>query len=133
MQAQPFKHTALYVRSTSSRGRGVFTKTNLKADTLLEVAPVIVMSGKERLLLDQTRLHDYIFEWGERRERCAMALGWIPLFNHKAPANCDYEMDFKKDIMRIKTVVAVKAEEELFINYHGDPTNTKPVWFATKN
>lgn len=132
MSTQPYRHPSLYVRQTTARGRGVFSKTALKAGTVLEVAPVIVMSGKERLHIDQTTLHDYIFEWGERSERCAMALGWVPLFNHKAGSNCAYEMDYKKDIIRVLTVVHVKADEELFINYHGEPDSTKKVWFKTK-
>jgi hypothetical protein len=30
-------------------------------------------------LLDQTLLHDYIFEWGEKKDQCCMALGYVPL------------------------------------------------------
>mgnify|MGYP002777242393 CR=1 FL=1 len=132
MSSQPYRHPSLYVRQTQARGRGVFSKTGLKAGTVLEVAPVIVMSSKERLHIDQTVLHDYIFEWGERSLQCAMALGWVPLFNHKVGSNCAYEMDFKKAIIRVLTVVDVKADEELFINYNGDPDSTKKVWFKTK-
>ena len=73
---------SVYVIKTSGKGRGVYTRAALEKNTLVEVAPVIVMSGKDRLLLDQTLLHDYIFEWGENRQHCCMALGYIPLYNH---------------------------------------------------
>ena len=67
----------LIIAPTATMGRGVFTTENIEAGTLIEVSPVIVMSATERKLLDQTLLHDYIFEWGEERDQCCMALGYI--------------------------------------------------------
>ena len=58
-----------------------------------------------------------------------MALGYVPLYNHSYKANCEYEMDFKKEIISVKTVSAVKEGQELFINYNGDWNNGKKVWF----
>src|SRR6476661_5762183 len=91
-----FLSDALQVLPSSSMGRGVFARRDLKRNTLLEVSPVIVMSGEERILLDQTLLHDYIFEWGPGSRQCCMALGYVPLYNHSYKANCEYEMDFEK-------------------------------------
>lgn len=87
------------------------------------------MNKKDREFLDQTLLHDYIFEWGERRDQCCMALGYIPLYNHSYSANCEYEMNFKKQLITIKTVRAIEPGEELMINYNGDWNDEKPVWF----
>ena len=112
-------------------GRGVFTRDILPANMVVEIAPVIVMSGEERKLLDQTLLHDYIFEWGDDRRQCAMALGYVPIYNHAYQSNCEYEMDFKKEIITVKTVRAIAASEELFINYNGDWDNESEVWFET--
>ena len=119
----------IYVESSSEKGRGVFTSRDLKKNTIVEMAPVIVMSKKDRLLLDQTLLHDYIFEWGDKQNQCCMALGYVPLYNHSYRSNCEYEMNFKKQIITIKTIRAIKAGEELFINYNGGWNNAKPVWF----
>lgn len=110
-------------------GRGVFTRDPLKARTIIEIAPVIVMNGKDRAFLDQTLLHDYIFEWGEKRDQCCMALGYVPLYNHSYSSNCEYEMDFRKQVITVKTVKAIEAGEELLINYNGDWNNETPVWF----
>ena len=41
-----------------------------EANTIIEISPVIVMTAEERTLLDQTLLHDYIFEWGEDSKQC---------------------------------------------------------------
>ena len=110
-------------------GRGVFTSKLLKPKTIIEVAPVIVMSGDDRKFLDQTLLHDYIFEWGNKRQQCCMALGYIPLYNHSYRSNCEYEMSFRKQIITVKTVRAIQAGEELLINYNGDWDNDNRVWF----
>ena len=120
---------SLYVIKIAGKGRGVYTRAALEKNTLIEVAPVIVMSGKERILLDQTLLHDYIFEWGETRQQCCMALGYIALYNHSYQANCEYEMNFRKQTILIRTVRNVKAGEELSINYNGSWDNDKKVWF----
>lgn len=119
----------IYIASAADKGRGVFTKTDLKKNTIIEVAPVIVMSQKERSLLDQTLLYDYIFEWGKNHDQCCMALGYVPLYNHSYSSNCEYEMNFKKKTITIKTVRAIAAGEELFINYNGNWNNRKKIWF----
>ena len=123
---------SVYVIKTSGKGRVVYTRATLEKNTLLEVPPVIVMSGKDRLLLDQTLLHDYIFEWGENRQQCCMALGYIPLYNHSYQSNCEYEMNFRKQIILVRTVREVRAGEELSINYNGSWDNDKKVWFEAK-
>ena len=58
----------LLVAPTDAMGRGVYTSEPIPANTLVEVSPVIVLSGEDRKLLDQTKLHDYIFEWGEDQD-----------------------------------------------------------------
>ncbi|HEY0677076.1 MAG TPA: SET domain-containing protein [Chitinophagaceae bacterium] len=113
-------------------GRGVFTSENIPKDTVIEIAPVIVMTAEERKLIDQTLLHDYIFEWGEKKNKCCMALGYVPVYNHSYKSNCEYEMDFEQELITVKTVRHIKAGEELFINYNGDWNDAKRVWFDKK-
>jgi SET domain-containing protein len=123
---------SLYIKNIADKGRGVFTSTPFKKNVIIEIAPVIVMTAKDRKSLDETLLHDYIFEWGEKKLQCCMALGYIPLYNHSFQSNCEYEMDFKMQVITIRTVRAIDAEEELFINYNGDWNNNKPIWFSAK-
>ena len=113
-------------------GRGVYTSSSIEADTIIEISPVIVMSSDDRKLLDKTLLHDYIFEWGKKGDQCCMALGYVPMYNHSYKSNCEYEMDFESDLIRIKTVRFVKKGEELFINYNGEWNDSKPLWFDAK-
>ena len=122
----------LYIEKSNGKGRGVFTKQNIPANTIIEISPVVVMSAEERTLLDQTLLHDYIFEWGKDSKQCCMALGYVPVYNHSYGSNCEYEMDFENEIIKIKTIRAIEAGEELFINYNGDWNNAKKIWFDVK-
>jgi SET domain-containing protein len=122
----------LYVKNTGNKGRGVFTKERIKAKTIIEDSPVIVMSAVERIQLDKTLLHDYIFEWGLQKQECCMALGFIPLYNHSYTSNCEYFMDFETQTIQVKSVRTIEAGEELTINYNGDWNNGKRVWFGAK-
>jgi uncharacterized protein len=122
----------LIVDNTSEKGRGVFTTERIPANTIIEIAPVIVMQKADRENIDKTLLHDYIFEWGKEKDKCAMALGLIPIYNHSYKSNCEYYMDFDDDLMMIKTVRVIKKGEELTINYNGDWDDSKKVWFDVK-
>ena len=122
----------LYIEKSNGKGRGVFTKQDIPANTIIEISPVVVMSAEERILLDQTLLHDYIFEWGKDSKQCCMALGYVPVYNHSYQSNCEYEMDFENEIIKIKTIRLIKEREELFINYNGDWNNGKKIWFEVK-
>lgn len=120
----------IYIQHTEDKGNGVFTENDIPAGTEIEVSPVIVMSAEERKQLDNTLLHDYIFEWQPDGENmCCMAQGYISVYNHSDQANCEYFMDYDNNTMSVKTMRDIAAGEELTVNYNGDWNNKKPVWF----
>jgi len=127
-----YLHPDVIVAKTKNKGRGVLAEKNIAADTVLEIAPVIILPGSDRKLLDETLLHDYIFEWGDAKQECCIALGYVSLYNHAYLSNCEYEMNFKKQLITVTTVKNVKAGEELCINYNGEWNNEKKVWFDAK-
>ncbi len=122
-------YDTLYIKNTLQKGRGVFTTKKIPANTVVEIAPVIVMSSEDRIHLDKTLLHDYIFEWGEKQDQCCMALGNIPIYNHSEANNCDYYMDFDAQLIMIKTNRKIAVDEELTINYNGEVEGEKKIWF----
>lgn len=122
----------LNIKSTINKGRGVFTSEKIAADTLIEESPVIVMSAEDRKLLDKTLLHDYIFEWGTNKDKCCMALGLVPIYNHSYQSNCEYFMDFEDESIQVKTIREIAVGEELTINYNGDWNDEKKIWFDAK-
>lgn len=124
-------HHSLYIQDTPGKGRGVFTREDLPPMKAIEVSSVLVMDAAARTLLDQTPLHDYIFEWGAKEEQVVVAWGYISLYNHSYTANCEHFMDFETRLITIRTVRSIAPGEELTINYNGDWNDEKPVWFAT--
>ncbi|TXH22404.1 MAG: SET domain-containing protein-lysine N-methyltransferase [Chitinophagaceae bacterium] len=124
-----FIATCLEILNTENKGRGVFATENIDANTIIEVAPVIVMSKEERIDLDKTQLYNYIFLWENGYECCCVALGWVSIYNHAYKSNCIYEMNYHNQTISIITVVAIKKGEELTINYNGSSEDETPVWF----
>ena len=124
--------SSLYVDESPGRGRGIFTRKLIIADIIIEIAPVIVMAAEDRILLDKTRLHDYIFEWGTDKTECCMALGFVPIYNHSYESNCEYFMDYSNETIMLKTVKNIEKGTEVFINYNGDFNDKTIIWFDVK-
>ena len=122
----------LFVDKTDSMGRGVYTAETIAPDTVVEVSPVIVMSADDRTHLDKTALHDYIFEWGDLKDKCCMALGLVPIYNHSYSSNCEYFMYYEEDVILVKTVRVIEKGEELTINYNGDWDDKSKIWFEAE-
>lgn len=122
-------NNGLVIQSIPPKGKGVFATKAIAANKIIERSPVIVMSAEQRILLDKTLLHDYIFEWGVNKDKCCMALGYVSVYNHSYNSNCEYFMDYEENFIEIKTVRRIEAGEELTINYNGDWNNSSKVWF----
>jgi uncharacterized protein len=120
----------IYLAHTLGKGRGIFTRKAIKAETIIETAPVIVMTHDERLHLDQTILHNYIFEWQpDGQQLCCMALGLIPMYNHSYQSNCEYYMDYDNNEIFIQAVRNIAPGEELTINYNATWNDETKLWF----
>jgi len=123
---------SLTVAQSETRGRGVFTSEKIKAKTVVEISPVLVFPIKEVADAEKTLLFNYFFEWGTTRKKRALGMGYISMYNHSYNSNCEYEMDYENETIKIFTVKDVAAGEELFINYNAVPDDATPVWFDKK-
>jgi len=123
---------SLTVAHSETRGRGVFTSEKIKAKTVVEISPVLVFPIKEVADAEKTLLFNYFFEWGTTRKKRALGMGYISMYNHSYNSNCEYEMDYENETIKIFTVKDVAAGEELFINYNAVPDDATPVWFDKK-
>jgi len=119
----------IYIDKAGKKGKGVFTKKPIPAGTVIEISPVIVLNEKDRELVEKTKLFYYIFEWGEDVAQGVIGLGYVSMYNHTSPSNCEYEMDYKKETIAIKTMRDIEAGEELTINYSAGWDDFEPVWF----
>jgi SET domain-containing protein len=119
----------LYLKPSPLGGRGVFTSTDIPAGSVVELAPVIVLSPEERKLIHSTRLHDYYFLWDG--EGAALALGYGSLYNHGQPPNLHFELDYAFEQIRFTAARDISATEELLIDYtEGD--EREGLWFAVR-
>lgn len=110
-------------------GRGVFALKAIKAGVIIETSPALIFSEDEGRKLIQTKLNNYVFQWGDKKE-IAIALGYVSMYNHDYESNCEYEMDYENETISIKTMRKINAGDELFINYNGTYNNRKPLWFS---
>jgi len=120
----------LFIGHAGKKGKGVFTKKPIAKNTLIEVAPVIILETSDRKEVEKTKLFYYIFEWGEDAKQGVIALGYVSMYNHESPSNCEYEMDYEAETIAIRTMRDIEAGEELTINYSAGWDDWKPVWFS---
>ena len=117
---------SLYVASTDGAGRGVFTSAPVPKGSVIELAPVILLSATDRQRIHQTRLHDYYYTWDG--DRAAIALGYGSLYNHADRANAEFELDYAGQCIRFTALRDIAAGEEITTDYRvGDPD--MQLWF----
>ena len=125
-------HPALYIDYTKNKGRGVFTRDAIKKNTVIEIAPVLVLPQNERAWIDNSVLYNYYFLWGDDDLLTGICLGYGSIYNHSYKPNMMYEADYAAEKITFITLRNIKAGEELTMNYNCDPDETKPVWFDAK-
>ncbi len=125
----PFLPKDLFVAKTPDRGRAVFTSKKIKKGTVIEIAPMIVFSEKDRELINDTFIYEYYFEWGKSGRKGALALGFGSLYNHSYTPNARYIPDFDLNILEFEAIRDIKAGEEITTNYNLDPEDDTPVWW----
>jgi SET domain-containing protein len=125
-------HPSLFIQASEGRGRGVFTRDRLAEGTFLEVSPVLVLSNRERMEVEKTLLHDYVFEGGPDRAQCCVAWGYVSMYNHSELPNCTYEMDFEAETIAIRALREIQVGEELLINYLPEEGDKPAIWFEVK-
>ncbi len=120
---------SLYIADSELGGRGVFSSSPISAESIIEIAPVLLLPLEQRPLFDQTLIHDYYFIWGEKDEALALLLGNGSLYNHSFEPNAEYRPDFSGQTMSFYALTEIEAGEEITVNYNGDPDGKGRFWF----
>jgi len=116
----------LYVAPSPSGGRGVFTSQSIPVGSIIELAPVIIVSAQDRKALHKTHLHDYYFQWDG--DRAAIALGLGSLYNHSEAANAAFELVYGFEQIRFSAIRNIDQGEEITTDYRsGKPE--MDLWF----
>jgi SET domain-containing protein len=113
-------------------GRGMFAVRKFLKGELIERAPVVAIDEKKWPNAAKTILSDYAFDWGEKDEHAAIALGYISIYNHSYSPNAQLEQMLDELMMEIIAIKDIEAGEEITINYNGDPENKDELWFTQR-
>lgn len=121
------------VRPTKNKGRGVFALQNFKVNEIVEAAPVIRLTPKERKHCSKTLLNYYMYPWRSTRS-ASVVLGYGSIYNHSFNPNADWKQNFKTKMMAYRAIKPIKKGEEITVNYNGEPNDTTPIdWLETQN
>ncbi len=114
------------------RGRAMFARRKFLKGELIERAPVIPVNEKQWPFAQKTILSDYAFDWGEHDEQAAIALGYVSIYNHSYSPNAQLEELLDELMMEVVAIRDIEPDEEITINYNGDPEKQDALWFTEK-
>lgn len=123
---------SLYVTQSNIEGRGVFTTSDIEADSLLEICPVVIIPKKDLEVIHHTILHDYYYYWGEDEKDGCIVLGFGSMYNHSSSPNAYCIADEENKTFNYYALRCIEAGEEITVNYNGDAKGDKALWFDVK-
>ena len=123
---------ALLVVSVPGKGRGVVAGRRFGRGELIERAPVVVLSPADWDVARQTNVARYCFLWGRGGHQAGIALGTGSLFNHSYTPNALARPLVRERLMEFVALRDIEQDEEITINYNGDPDDRAPVGFRVR-
>lgn len=117
------------IKESPVHGQGVFARKNFKPGAVIETAPVILLTKADKELLQPTRLYHYYFLLNTETTPAALGLGFSSLYNHSYKANAVYTVSLERSCLTIRACKAIRAGEEITLNYNGLPEDPNPVYF----
>jgi hypothetical protein len=89
----------LYLKEVPGKGRGVFCKTDIARNEVLEVTPSVILDGKATDYTDKTLLANYTFRVGRTKgvknpaASCSVVMGILSFCNHGEQPNATIEWE----------------------------------------
>ena len=125
--------TALYIKSTKGKGRGVYCEHPILKDEVIEECPLLVIPETDHVSLESTKLVDYFFSFNKAENTKALALGFGSLYNHKRLPNAHYWIDIEAKSITFYALEDIDKDQEICINYGGNPESDFSEWFTARN
>lgn len=116
----------IIMKNTEKYGRGIFAIRNIEKGEFISEAPVIVISNTEWKLMRKSILSNYVFRWGEDK---GLALGYGSLYNHSYTPNARYYTNIENQSIDFYAREDIQENEEITVNYNGDPMDQSSLWF----
>ena len=118
---------------SKGKGKGAFAKKDIKKDTIIDVANVILIPNKDYKKIKETVLYDYCYIWKDPKHKPgfenAITLSISQFINHSYEPNIRYLYDYKNKVIEFSAIREIKEGEELTVNYNGLVNDKSPVWF----
>ncbi len=117
----------IYVSTSDSLNgiRCIRAARNIKKGELIESSPIILIPIEEIDDFNKTVLTNYDYDWDEKFG--AFVLGYCILTNHSFTANTIYKRNYETKRMEYFAAKDIKKDEEVYINYNGDPNDSTPL------
>jgi hypothetical protein len=120
---------SVFVKSTKSKGRGVFAAKNFHRGEIIEKCPVITLTSTEYRKCRSTILDHYFYDWKSGSDAAAV-LGYGMIYNHSYNPNATYHRQYSTHTLTYIAIKDIQKGEEITVNYHGHPQSTKRIsWF----
>jgi len=118
---------------SETKGKGAFAKKDIKKDTIIDIANVVLISNKEYRKIKKTQLYNYCYIWEDPKHKPAfknaITLSVSQFINHSYAPNLQYLYDYKNKAIEYKAIQDIKNGDELTVNYNGLVDDTSPLWF----
>ena len=122
----PSRDVPLYAAPSRRHGRGVFAGRRFRQGEVLERCPILRVSARDRMVLEGTALHTYLYERGRG---AAIALGFGSLLNHSFEPNAAWELLPEDDTAVFRALRAIEPGEEITICY----ADESELWFHPRD
>ena len=118
---------------SNTKGKGAFAKKDIKKDTVIDIANVVLIPNKDYRKIKKTQLYNYCYIWEDPRHKPAfknaITLSISQFINHSYAPNVQYLYDYKNKAIEYMAIKDIKKGEELTVNYNGLVDDTSPLWF----
>lgn len=116
---------SLYLICNTAKGRGVFAREEIRAGTIIEICPVLILDPTEnREHIEKTSLYHYTYNWpisnsSEKATRTqAVVFGLGSMFNHSSlHQNVGWQRDVPNELVIYRALRDIAQGEELCISY----------------
>ena len=119
---------------SEKKGRGAVAKKFIPSGTIIDVSHVLVLSEADYLLIQDTLVYGYIFDW----EKCdgqaqyALAMSSAEFINHSYKTNAEFIQDYATRTITFTALQDIMPGEEITMNYNGPMEPSDPVWFEVE-
>ena len=118
---------------SEEKGKGAFAKKDIKNNTIIDIANVILIPNKDYNKIKKTVLFDYCYIWQDPKHKPefenAITLSISQFINHSFKPNIKYLYDYEIKAIEFSAIRDIKEGEELTVNYNGLVNDKSSVWF----